>query len=325
MTRKPTRTIRFMPALRLGSCVAALVLVFALLLPSTADAGAFSAKRIPAQAEGLIHVDLDKLQSSKLWSVVKGHLPKEVRSGDKSKVSEDLIKAWDTLGEDGIETLVLSMLGRARSLTVWSGPNDDFALMVELPLASAVLSTALKAGVPLKKTTHSGIDVYELDSASLAIQNNTIIVSTSRAPVVATAKLLRGNGKSLSNDKLKKLGTARTKGIILVAGFGGKLMEAFKKQAASAALKTDIQSILLFAGETNGTFFAEAEANVGSPATASKLGAVATGLLAVVALSGDEPELQKIASALRISSNGSTLTARLELPIKALLDLTKNL
>jgi hypothetical protein len=313
-----------------GACLVALVVAIvlllpSLLLPSLAEAAPFSAKRVPAQAEGLIHVDLDKLQSSKLWSVVKGHLPKEVRTGNSSKVSEDLIKAWDTLGEDGIETLVLSMLGRARSLTVWSGPNDDFALMLDMPLASTVLSTALKAGVPLKKTTQSGVDVYELDSASLAIQNSTIIVSTSRAPVVITANLLRGKGKSLSNDKLKKLGTARTKGIILVAGFGGKLMETFKKQAASAALKTDIQSILLFAGENNGTFFAEAEANVGSPATATKLGAIATGLLAVVALSSDEPELQKLASALRISNSGSSLTARLELPIKALLDLSKNL
>ncbi len=303
----------------------ALTVACAVLLPSSVGAAPFSPKRVPAQAEGLIHIDLDKLQSSNLWSVVKGHLPQAVQSGDTAKVSEDLIKAWDTLGEDGIETLVLSMLGRARSLTVWAGANDDFALMLELPLASAVLSTALKAGVPLKKTTKGGVDIYELDSTSLAIQNNTIILSTKRAPVVKTAKLMRGKGSSLSNEKLKKLGTARNSGIILVAGFGGKLMETFKKQAASAALKTDIQSILLVAGEANGAFFAEAEANVGSPATATKLGAIATGLLAVVALSGDEPELQKLASALRISNSGSTLTARLDLPIKALLDLSKNL
>ncbi len=325
MTRNSTLISRYSPAPMFGKVLAAFVVTLALLFPSIAEAAPFSAKRVPAQAEGLIHVDLDKLQASNLWSAVKGHLPKEVRSGKSSKVSEDLIKAWDTLGEDGIETLVLSMLGRARSLTVWAGQNDEFALMLELPLASTVLATALKAGVPLKKTTESGVDVYELDSATLAIENNTIILSTSRAPVVTTAKLLRGKGKSLSSDKLKTLGTARTKGIILVAGFGGKLMETFKKQAASAALKTDIQSILLFAGEANGKFFAEAEANVGSPATATKLSAIATGLLAVVALSGDEPELQQLASALRISHNDSTLTARLELPIKVLLDLSKSL
>ncbi len=325
MTGNPALRTHSRTATMLRTCIVAFVVMAALLLPTSAQAAPFSPKRVPAQAEGLIHIDLERLQSSKLWSVVKGHLPKEVRSGETSKVSKDLTKAWETLGEDGIETLALSMLGRARSLTVWSGANDDFALMLDLPMASAVLSSALDSGVNLKKTTYKGVDVYDLDSASLAVENSTVIVSSSRDPVVTTANLIRGKGRSLSNEKLRTLGSARSEGIILVAGFGGKLMEAFKKQAASAALKTDIQSILLFAGETNGKFFAEAEATVGSPATATKLGAIATGLLAVVALSGDEPELQKLASALQVTNTGSTLTARLELPIKVLLDISKNL
>ncbi len=292
-----------------------------------AEAGAFQAKRIPARAEGVIHLDLEKLQASKIWPMVAAELPAELRKkgGDAAKVSEDLIRSWKSLDESGIEALAMSMLGQARSLTVWSGAKEEFAVIVELPLAGVALSAAVKAGVPLTKSSQGGVELYQFDSAFVHASGSTIVVSTAAAPVVTTAKLLRGKGRSLSKDKLGALGASATKGIILVAGFGGELMEAFKKEAASAALKTDIRSMILIAGEHKSKFFMEATATLGSPETATKLQAVVGGLRAVVALSSDEPELKQLLNGLNVTTDGAKLKARLELPLKVLRDLSKAL
>ncbi len=309
--------------------IAAMLAAFWLTLsaaPGESHAVPFNAKQVPARAEGVIHLDLEKLQSSKLWPLVVAQLPADIsKKSNAAKVSEDLIRSWSTLDDSGIEALAMAMLGQARGLTVWSGANEECAMVVDLPLASAALKVALKAGVPLKKSSQSGVELYEFDSAFISVQGSHIIVSTSAKPVVATAKLLGGKGKSLPKDKLKTLGGRGGKGIILVAGFGGQLMEVFKKEAASSALKTDIRSVVLIAGENKGVFFTEAIATLGSVETAAKLSAIVGGLRAVVALSSDEPELKQLLNGLSVQTKGTVLTARLELPIKALLDLSKHL
>ena len=281
-----------------------------------ASAAPFAAKRIPAQADGVAHVDMDKLRASSFWQAIVKQLPAEAQAGIKEDVSKQILKSLEDLGEDGLVAVAGSVMAATKSLTVWGDDNDRWALLIELPQASTMMSL-VKGAAKFKTTKKKGVTLYHLgDDAFLSVHANILIVSEHADAVVATARVQSGKGKSLTSRKLGKINTSSKKGILFVAGFGGKLLETFKKSAASAALQADIRSVVLFVGEHGGSFFAEAEAQVKSPEEATNLASVATGLLGLASLSNDDPDVATIISGLSIKAKGAALHARLQLSAK---------
>ncbi len=289
------------------------------LFQGNAHAGPWNAKHIPAKAEGVVHIDVDKLKRSSLWGYVRGQLPKQSKSNEK--LSDRIVKTLKTMNDEGIEDLIVSMITDVRSITIWGVDDEQWAMSIELPAAAAVLK-ALDSVAEFKKTSKQGISLFHVgDEAVLSVHKGRLIVSSKPRFVITTARLLDGKGRSLSGKKLNSLSASSSKGIILVAGFGGKLMKSISKEATSAALKTDIRSILFYAGEVSNRFFVEAEANVDSAQTASKLVAIVSGLQAMLALSDEDPDMKALLSGVRVSAKGSTLHARVEIPVKTLIDI----
>jgi hypothetical protein len=299
-------------SLLLSAALATLLLAWS----GVVSAAPFSASRVPAQADGVAHVDMDKLRASSLWQAILKQLPAEARAGAKKDVSKQILKALEDLGEDGLVAVAGSIMAATQSLTVWGDDNERWALIVELPQASTMMSL-VKGAAKLKTSTKQGVTLYHLgDDAFLGVHRNLLIVSEHADAVVTTVRLQNGKGKSLASRKLGKVNASSKKGILFIAGFGGKLLETFKKSAASAALQADIRSVMLYVGESGTTFFAEAEAQVKSAAEASKLAAIATGLLGLASLGNDDPDVATLISGLTIKAKGATLHARLELSDK---------
>ncbi len=298
-------------SLLLTTALTALILAWS----GVVSAAPWDAKRVPVQADAVAHVDMNKLRASSFWKVIVKQLPKEAQAGAKEKVSKQILKALEDLGEDGLVAVAGSIMAATQSLTVWGDDKEQWALLIELPNASSMLSL-VKDAAKLKTSKKQGVTLYHLgDDAFLSVHQNLLIVSEHKDAVVATTRAQRGQGKSLASRKLGKINASSQKGILFIAGFGGKLLEKFKKKAA-AALQADIKSVVLYVGENGGSFFAEAEAQVKSAKEATNLASVATGLLSLVSLGNDDPDLATVIAGLSIKAKGSKLHARLELSSK---------
>ncbi len=295
--------------------VAGLTLLFA----APASAAPLRTKHIPTRAEGVIHVDVDKLRNSSLWKLVEEQLPKPTKG---ASLSQRVVDTFKDMNEDGIKELLSILVADVHGITVWGVDDDEWAMVVDMPIVATLLPI-LEDSAGFKKSTKSGVTLYRWEKeAVISVHGNHLVVGTDAKSVVASARLLAGKGKSIGGKKLSGL-SSTAKGIVVVAGFGGKLMKAISKEATSTMLKTDIRSLLFFAGEHAGRFFVQAEAVVDSSATASKLVTIVSGLQAVLALSGEEPELQELLSGLTVNAKGSSMSVRLEVPVKTVLDLAK--
>lgn len=296
------------------------LLALALARPSSASAAPFSAKMIPAQADGIIHLDVEKLRTSKLWRMVRDQLPPEAKpkAQTQSELGTDILSSLQKLGDENMASVAMQLLSNTRSITVWATDNDNWAAIIDLPLAGLMMN-AIDSASGIKSITQDGIRLYKLgDDAFVSVSGNILVISQSKKAALVTAKVHRGKGKSLNMKRLGRLDSSASKGIILVAGFGGKLIEEFKKKAASSVFKVGIRSVLFFAGESKGNFFAQADAALDSANTATNLASVATGLIGMVALSEADPEVRALAQSVRITTTDAVLQARIEVPMSTL-------
>ncbi len=283
----------------------------------SASAAPLVTKHVPAKAEGVIHIDVERLQKSSLWKLIEKELPKEIKS--KQKLSDKVVEAIKEIGDTGIEDLLGTLIRDVRGVTIWGVDEDEWALTIDLPVAASLVG-ALEAATDLKKNTKSGVSYYRLDDdAVISVYSGKLIVGSNVKSVVASARLLDGKGKSIVGRKLKGLTGSSAKGIVVVAGFGGKLMKAISKEAASKAMKADIRSMLFIAGEHNKSIYLQAEVTLDSAGTATKLVAVANGLKGLLAISNDDPEIKALMKGLSVSASGNTIKARVEVPVKTLI------
>lgn len=300
----------------------ALVAGFLCFSTLSAQAAPLVVKHIPAKAEGVLHVDVERLQASGLWKNIEKQLPKGI--ADKKELSAKVVAAIKDIADAGIEDLVGALIRDVRGITVWGVDEDQWAMTIDLPVATTLIG-AFDAVADLKKSTKKGVSFYRWKKeVVLSVHKGKLIVGASVNAVVDSARLLDGKGKSITGRKLSGLTSTSAKGIIVVAGFGGKLMRAISKEAASKALKADIRSMLFIAGEHKKAIYLQAEASLDSAQTATKLVAVANGLKGLLALSDEEPEVTAILSGLQISSQGSVIKARVEVPTKTFLKMAGN-
>lgn len=267
----------------------------------------FSARRVPAAAEGVIHVDLDGLRRSRLWTVLDAksglaELEKEIRV--------DAPKGWSKADID----LAVQVIDSAQSITFWVDASETGALLVQVPGAAKVEALLGRKAKESKKKR--GVTVYRLaeddgDGAFAARQGDTLILAEKHQAVVESALVLQGKGKSLPPGRL---GAGSAKGdIFFIAGFRGQIMEALRESAQARTLGADIRSVSMHGGETSKAVFLTARVETSSSATAQKLASVAQGLSALVSLAGDEPELAELVRGLTVTHKGTTVTARLEI------------
>lgn len=297
--------------------ISALALLVGAVLgfPAAAQATPFSAKGIPATAEGVIHIDLDGIRASQTWNIVTDE--HDVMGEIESDIRSDAPHDWSSAEID----LALKVLGSAHSATFWVDANESGALLVELPRAIPV-SVLLKKLAPAKSPRKGGIQMYRLsdkDDGYLAVYRGTLILSDDPDAVVASARVLQGKAKSLSPGHLG-VGTG-AKGLFLVAGFHGQLMKVLRQSAQTRALSADIRGVVVHVGEQKDRLFVAARIDTNSAATAQKMASVLNGFSALASIAADDPEVTSIANNVSVVSKGASVTARLEVPLDVVAEL----
>jgi hypothetical protein len=298
----------------------AYLLIVALCLVASrgvADASPFAARRVPAQARGVVHLNVDKLRSSPIWQVILAKLPDDARARMNKELGEELLKAWEDQGEDVLGVVALSLLAKTRSVTVWSDGAGQSALLIELPLRLGMLGLLEKAK-SLKSSIQNGIKLYHIgDDMLVSVVGSTLVVSQLPGPLIATAQLAGGKGKSLASGSLGKLVSAR-KDVLLAAGVSGPMLESLKASAASLPLPADIRSVQFFSGQKRAIYYGETKLQVESADAATKLAGMMKGLLGLASIGNDDPTVTALLKGLTIKAQGAAVTARVELSEKLL-------
>src|SRR5690349_18910973 len=93
-----------------------LVSILVGLLFSRAEAAPFAPGQIPASAEGIIHVDLDRLWASQLWREVKAIVPAQATKELKEEVTGELVGDLKQHSAEVVD-LVAKILGSAHGIT----------------------------------------------------------------------------------------------------------------------------------------------------------------------------------------------------------------
>jgi hypothetical protein len=277
-----------------------------------ADAAPFSAKQVPARADAVFHLNVDRLRASSIWKVIVSQLPDEARAQMKKDLGKEVLKAWQGQGDDALQAVTLSLLGKTRGITVWTDGRGRSALLMDLPASVGLLALLQKART-LKSSIQNGVRLYHLgDDMVVSVVGTTLIVSQLPDPVVVTAQLHQGKGKSMANSPLGKRLSSR-KDVLVASGVSGKMLESLKASASSLPLPADIRSVHFFAGHKRKLYSAEVELRVESADAATQLAGMMKGLLGLASMGNDDPTVAALLKSLTIKTQGAEVRARVEL------------
>ena len=297
---------RFAPVI-LGSLLVALLLAGS----RPAHATPFDARRIPAAAEGVGHIDLDVLRHTALY-----------RGLDATFKPGQVIVQLDP----ALRPLAKAALDSAHGVSFWIADHDAGALMVDV--SAPGLIDKLLAKVPHQKTVQVGGHVARRfsddgkDKTMVAVVGNTVVVSDDRASMERTLAVLDGRGRSLAARGGLGAGV-HSQGMFFFAVLDRKLLDKVSRAAQSKTLQMDMRSMALDVGEVQANLRAHISVELVSADQARKVQGVVSGLLALASLA-DDPNVQKMAQRVQLTTQGSTLSASFSMPSAELVKLIQD-
>ncbi len=300
------------------------VLLLAALLtlaPST-RAGGLDAKRVPADARWVAHLDVEALLRSKLFAELK-----EAKPALEADVDFDEMKA--KFGIDPFRDL--------RSLTVYcAGATSDDTVAVLVGSEKFDQATTALAAMDGHRTLDVGGHLVHV----LGDDGETWYASVSTPPggsdrVVVLAKgqklleqglgVLEGRIASLANADAASIRARPQPGSIAFAACSQNLAELadIGSEQASAVARL-AQAFVLDVGEDRGALFARLDITTQKPEDALRVQQVLQGATALLSLvGGDEAasaRIQHLVAALRFESTGTQMSASFRYAVRDLID-----
>jgi hypothetical protein len=267
-------------------------------------------RRVPADAAGVLHVDLDELRRSSLNKPLQAAKTMAMSEPAIAKVVEPLwsagqgITVWfDDQKADGkkvSEAVVVEMSSVARATEVVDG--------------IAALAHAKKVGDRYVGT--DGKDPLEVTSVG-----NLIVVSDRDDYLTRAVAVLQGKSAALQERMLPAGASGR--GIFLLVALRSALLDDIKKSAQSDLLKADISSLAITFGEVGADLRGTATAVMTTAESAQKVKSVVDGLVALAGLSDTVKALlpHPIDTYIKVKVTGTTVEVGLTMPTSDLLKL----
>jgi hypothetical protein len=290
---------------------AALLAALALsaIAPGPALAGRFDARRIPADADGVGHLDLDALRRTALHRHIAPGLQKH-HFGDV---------------DPALRPLLRTLVDTARGVSFWLTSRDTGAILIQVPDPRRIQAHLERlphkgqlrvAGHLARKLEFSSASDPPADGPTLAALVGDLLiltddeVSLARAIQAATAqtKTLAAAGKTPS--------VARERGLFFFAALRRGILDDVKDAAQSATLSVNMTSLTLQLSEVRTEVRCRARLVLGSEQEAQQLKSMAEGVVALMSISDDADAAQAraLARGLKVTTSGKTLDVSLLVP-----------
>jgi hypothetical protein len=289
-------------------CAALLLVLFA--LPAVAPAGPLNLRRIPAEAEGVGHIDVEALRKTAIY-----------RLAWNKAVSKNGMLDVDPKLRPLVEALVQS----ARGVSFWISKGDTGAFIVEL--SDGKTFDALLSKLPHRTGRVAGQVTRALDGdsdgkpdATTAVVGNLLVVADDPKSLTRTLQVVSGKARSLR--KLPAGSTGR--GVFFFAALGDKLLDRVRKQARSQALQVDMTAMTIEVSEVSAELRARVRAVMSSAEAAQKIRSVVDGLLALGSLMDDAGKLKPLLDRVTVAASGSSVELRVSIPSAKLFELAES-
>lgn len=290
----------------------ALALTAALVTAGTAAATPFEPRRIPADADGVGHLDLDALRKTSSYTSLG--LDKKIR---------------DELGK--LPVAADRWFLAAEGLSFWvddahaSGGDTTGAVLVSFPRNSRAPQDIVAALVKAAKGKQLAAGQYELqrdgDKVVLAVAGDAVVFASDPASLRKTLAVADGKAASLATKALPP--SINEKGVFVFAALDDSLLEQVKKAAESALFKTEMKSLTFDVAEIGADLRGRAIATMATADQAQKVKAVIDGLLALAALADEAKPFLPFDRFIKVAVDKTTVTATLKVPVAQLVDLLR--
>jgi hypothetical protein len=279
--------------------------------PGPALASRFDPRRIPADADGVGHLDLEALRRTALHR----HMAPGLQKGQH----------WNDI-DAAHRPLLRTLIDTARGVSFWATDRDTGAILIQVADArriQALLERLPHKGqlrvaghVARKLDFSSAADGAPADEPTLAaLVGDLLILSDDEVSLARAIQAATAQTRTLATAG-KTPPVARERGPFFFAALRGGFLDHIKDTAQSATLSANMSSLTFQLSERRSEVRCRARLVLGSAKEAQQLKSMAEGLVALMSISDDADAAQAraLARGLTITATGKTLDASLVVP-----------
>lgn len=285
------------------SIAAKAALVLFLSLPLHALATPLDATRIPAEADGVGHIDMDALRKTALHRLIA---PKLLNGSHWTDIDPKL------------RPLVRTLFDVAQGLSFWLTDRDTGAVLVRVPDPKRI--QAMLDKLPRKgqlRVAGQLVGRYALSSDKhdenlVAVVGNHLVMADDEKSIGRAIEAASGRGRSLAQRGVPD--AALQRGVFFFTALDGKLLDEVKNAAQSATLRLNMSSLTVHVGEVRAELNCRVKMTLGSADEATKLKSMAEGVLALASMSDEAAQLKPFTKGLKITAAGKALEVSFSMP-----------
>jgi hypothetical protein len=287
-----------------ASVAARIAFISLIALPHAASAAPFDATRIPADADGVGHLDMDALRQTALHRLV---WPKLNKGSNWTDVDAKL------------RPMLQALLNTSQGVSFWVTSADTGAALIQVPDGRRI--QALLDRLPSKGQLKVGgyiarkLDLSDAkggltgkDETLAVVVGNVLIVTGNQKSLARAIDAASGRGKNLAATHGVPEG-ARERGVFFFTALNHKLLDEIKDAAQSTTLRVNMTSLTVHVGEVRGELRVRAKLMMGTPQEAQQIKSMAEGIIALTSIAGDEDaaEVRRFTRGLKITATGKAL------------------
>jgi hypothetical protein len=285
-----------------------IAIVSLLWLPMHVFASPFDAGRIPADADGVGHLDMDALRRTSLHRL----LAPRIKGAH-----------WNDV-DQRIRPLALALLDAGQSVSFWLTDRDTGAVLIRVPDPARIKALLDKiphkgqlrvAGYPVRR-----YDIDKDEPTLIAMVGNFLVLTDDEPSLAKAIGAASGKGKTLAGARAVVDSTGDA-GLFFFAALNDKLLDEVKDAARSHTLRIDMSSLTVKVSEVRAEVRLRVKMMMGNVDEAQKIKSMVDGLVALASMSDDAAEIRPFTKGLRVTANGKAVEIALSMPAADLVKL----
>lgn len=286
----------------IASAAATAALAAALALPASALATPIDTARIPAEADGVGHIDMDALRRTSLHRLLAPKLMKDVD--------------WNDAGPD-TRNLARTLIDTVQGVSFWITKSDAGAVLVQVPDARRI--QALLDKLPRRGPVRvAGLNAYRYklngksghggkgDDSLIAAVGNTFVLSDNEASLAKAINAASRRGRTLASTRTVIDG-ALERGVFFFTSLNAKMLDKVKDAAQSQTLRINMSGLTVNVGEVNAQVRVRVKLTMSTPQEAQQIKSMVEGVVALVSMSDDAAEVRPFARTLKVTATGKAV------------------
>jgi hypothetical protein len=289
--------------IRVYLCLISIALVAS---PLRGHAAPLELRHVPADAQGVGHLDLEALRRTGLYQSLD--------------LEAELAKAFSD-----VSPLIAQAIPECTGISLWIGRKVDAnkhdrlgAVVFEFrsgAKVAKVFDDVVKRLHGTKEGDHYAIKL-DHEISQVALVGDSVVFTDLTGDLGHTLAVMRGKAPALTEKAMP--GGALDHGVFVFAALGSELLRDVKADAASSLLKADLTTLVFRMSQVGTDLKAQATGVLSSGDDAQNVKTVIDGLIALFALSEDAKPFLPLDQYVKVTVHGTSVDVAMTFPVAVL-------